>query len=763
MAAAGRWMWPVLAAVVSACEEPVTVTAAPKPASLVIMATPATPVPVGSSAGTFSVKVSDADGDAVPGALVSFKVTRGGGALTVAIDTSDANGMASTSVTAATFPGLNEVTAFVAGVAGMKVGVTGNAGAPRTVTFSTLRIRYSPVQDSALVTATPRDTFANAAGTSVTWVSRDPAMVSVTPAFTSSAVVRALQRPGSTWIVATSGAAAADSIPVMVTDGSSTPCTFLSTPATLAIGATHPFTGNAACVKSNDPGAEYVLVAHLNTAAYGVAQSISVFGDGVVTPATPFPGIATPASVSEPATDVRDYAFERAMRERESREMAPRLAAARAVLGRSNLKAAPVTAQSHAMPAAATVGQVVTLNVNAEEYCASPDRRPARIAAVSQTAIVLADVDNPPNGFTDDEYRGFAAALDTLVTPVDTTAFGAPTDIDGNKRVGVFFTRAVNELTPLASSSVVLGFFYSRDLLPRQSDFGDCPGSNIGEMFYILVPDPTGMVNSNIRSKTFVSNLVVGTIAHEYQHLINASRRMYETNALRVDEEVWLNEGLSHVAEELVFFRASGLASRANIGIGPLGLGTQARFAFDRYSRANLQRYREYQRFPEGNSPLAGNDGVATRGASWSFLRYLVDRVRPTDGDFWRRLVDARTTGAVSIDSVLAGSGLTTVSALRDWSMSVLADDNPMSAEPAVQQPSWDFFGAMQALPPGQTYGLTPRLLTNQLTTPIGLAGGGSAYVRFGVPQNQEALLTVTTFGGATLPPGIKLSILRIK
>jgi hypothetical protein len=752
---------------VIACDDPVTAANHKVPAALVVMAAPVATVPVGTLAGTFTVKVSDAAGAAMPGVLVSFKVTRGGGALSTAIDTTNASGVASTTYTAATFPGLNEVTAFVTGLFGTKVGVTGSVGPPRAITFTTNRIRYAPAQDSALVTATARDTFTNLSGASVTWVARNPALISVTPAFTTSAVVRVLQRPGSTWLVASSGPQATDSVHVIVTDFSSTPCSYIATPATLAVGASLTFDGGTQCIRATDVGAEYVVVAHLNTAAYGVAQSIAVAPDGIVTPPTPFPGEATNAALaSSMEADVRDFAFERVLRERESREIGPRVAAARAVLGaRSSLRAVPVNAASHALPSAASEGQIVSLNVNANDFCTSPQARNARIVAVTQSAIVMADVENPGNGFTDAEYREFAVAVDTLVSPVDTSAFGKPTDIDGNGRIGILFTSAVNKLTPQASQNVVLGFYYMRDLLPRQSQFGDCPGSNVGEMFYILVPDPTGTVNGNARSKTFVSGVVVGTIAHELQHLINASRRMYVTDALRVDEEVWLNEGLSHIAEELVFYRSSGLAPRANIGIGGLTPGTNARTAFDRFGRENLRRYREYQRFPEGNSPLAGTDGFATRGASWSFLRYLVDRLRPSDGDFWRKLVNARTTGAVSIDSLIAGSGLTTLSALRDWSVSVVADNNPVTgAVPAVQQLSWDFLSSMQAIGgTNQQYSLSPRVLGNQLISAVGLAAGGSAYFRFGVLQNQEALIAVTSFGGPTLPQGIKLTLLRIK
>ena len=47
-----------------------------------------------------------------------------------------------------------------------------------------------------------------------------------------------------------------------------------------------------------------------------------------------------------------------------------------------------------------------------------------------------------------------------------------------------------------------------------------------------------------------MSSVTPGTLAHEYQHLINAGRRLYVNNA-NAFEDMWLNEGLSHIAEEL--------------------------------------------------------------------------------------------------------------------------------------------------------------------------------------------------------------------
>jgi hypothetical protein len=169
-------------------------------------------------------------------------------------------------------------------------------------------------------------------------------------------------------------------------------------------------------------------------------------------------------------------------------------------------------------------------------------------------------------------------------------------------------------------------------------------------------------------------------------------------------------------------------------------------------------------RAPETNSPIARNDLLATRGATWSYLRYLADRTRATDGDFWYRLVNSKLIGMPNLDGVLSDYQLTALGMLSDWSVSALTDDLVFNAtSPSFQQPSWNFLSAMPAVGLGSPYPLVPRLLTDGARTVGVLPGGASAYLRFGVPQNQEALLQVTATNAGAIAPGIRLTAVRIK
>ena len=279
------------------------------------------------------------------------------------------------------------------------------------------------------------------------------------------------------------------------------------------------------------------------------------------------------------------------------------------------------------------LGDLITLNVNGDSACSNAVYHAARVVAVGTKSIILADTLNPRNGFTTADYQRFAARFDTLVYPLDVEHFGEPTDIDKNQRIAIVFTRAVNELTPFRSNSYVGGFAFSRDLFPHKQTAraSACAGSNQGEYFYALTPDPTGSINGNVRSATFVDSVTTAVLAHELEHIINSSRHLYVTDAVAFEEK-WLDEGLAHIAEELLFYRESGLAPRRNLDYAATRTPATVRFAYAADMSGNAQRYGQFLNAPAKNSPYALDDSLPTRGATWSFLRYAADRLVANDG-----------------------------------------------------------------------------------------------------------------------------------
>ena len=138
----------------------------------------------------------------------------------------------------------------------------------------------------------------------------------------------------------------------------------------------------------------------------------------------------------------------------------------------------------------------------------------------------------------------------------------------------------------------------------------------------------------------------LGTIAHEFQHLINASRRLYVVETTHWNEETWLNEALSHVAEEVMFYRASGLAPRQNIGLDQIQPSGRASTAFGTYMDQNIRRYQRY--LEDARGPVAvrrrggrrERPGHARRGVGVPALRGGPPdgrrRIRSCGATWWR-------------------------------------------------------------------------------------------------------------------------------
>ena len=291
------------------------------------------------------------------------------------------------------------------------------------------------------------------------------------------------------------------------------------------------------------------------------------------------------------------------------------LLARRAHAGLSLLGAPPRSSEPERLPP--SVGDVLSINT-ATTCDAAPRPRAGRVVAVTQRAIAVVDEDAPAGGFTEEALTDFAGYFDD-VYPVLTGTFGDPSDVDANDRVLLFFTPATEELgVPGSGVGFVGGYFWGGDLFPA-AGAESCPNSSEAEVLYLAVPGPGRPVESLFTRVT---------IAHEFQHLVNASRRIIVTDAEAL-EAVWLNEALSYIAEEVVFYDRSGLRPRSNIGESELR-AADAVDVFNEFGYNNIGRYNVFLLGPHFHS-LMGADGTETRGAAWSFLRYALDRAPEPD------------------------------------------------------------------------------------------------------------------------------------
>ena len=747
---------PLLVALIAACNGdaagPTTRTpAAVKPVSdLTRSAQVGTTLPGGTV-----VSVTDARGRPVQGASVAFAVTSGNGTVSPLLATTDANGQATTDWTLGTFVGANELTAMVSGVASTAVfEATGTPGPVATISISPPLLRLLSTVDSLRISARSVDVFGNATTPGPSFAARDPTLISIDP----NGTVHALRRGSSTYVLVTAGSLT-DSVLVTVLAPGQSVCTGGSAPTELAVGQVLTgISGNGFCVHASSADAEYALVPYFDSPVPGTTIQLEARPVGIgELPLASTTLFSTAPAIAAPTLNP-DYAFESRLRDAEHVQMAGRLAAARTWY-RSN----GTVARSLSTTTVPAVGDLVTLNVNASVtgFCADPDYRVGRVAAVTNRAIVIADTANPPGGFTDAEYQSIGVTFDTLVDPTDRGAFGAPSDIDNNGHVLMFFTRAVNELTSSGATSVVLGFFYQRDLLPKVGSPGPCAGSNQAEMFYLLVPDTAGVINSNKRSKAQVVSFTNGTVAHEYQHLINASRRMYVNSAGQTFEEKWLDEGLSHIAEELNYYTATGSPPRQNIDASLFTNPTLVT-AYNTFMVNNTRRYQTYLAATETQGPISSSpsdDDLQTRGAIWSFLRYAADHLPAgSENAFWFSLVNSPTSGMANLTHAL---GMAPDSLMRDWAISVFLDDNAPNVDPRFQQPSWNMRSITTNNSTSLPFALFTRILHDGSTTNFQMVANGVAFLRFTVPSGQDGLVALTS-GGAALPSTVQLAIVRV-
>jgi len=219
--------------------------------------------------------------------------------------------------------------------------------------------------------------------------------------------------------------------------------------------------------------------------------------------------------------------------------------------------------------------------------------------------------------------------------------FGPESDIDKNERVLVFMTPRVNALVASADcgqKGFVTGFFFARDLVPTVSN------SNRGEIFYAMVPDPTGRF-SCAHAVVDVLRIVPGTFIHEFQHMISFFHHAIARGGEA--EARWLNEGLSHIAEEL--------ASRVFEERYPAPLGrssTTQLFPDSSNGFIAPQMLNAYIYLANSSvhsvTTYEASGSIEERGASWLFLRWLGDQ----KGDaIFQRLEQTSLTGLANIEA----------------------------------------------------------------------------------------------------------------
>ncbi|UCG90507.1 MAG: hypothetical protein JSU57_01895 [Candidatus Heimdallarchaeota archaeon] len=219
-------------------------------------------------------------------------------------------------------------------------------------------------------------------------------------------------------------------------------------------------------------------------------------------------------------------------------------------------------------------------------------------------------------------------SFETNIHPTLTSIYGPPPDVDKNEKVIILIIDIIDQYEGKSTTSYVAGFF---DPLHEYGQYDD---SNKAEILFI---DGDEGFNK-------LDNGEFETIAHEFQHLIHFRND--------VDENVWLDEAASMLAEYL-------------IGENPFDGGEPYESKFESLPDVSLT-YWDY----------SGSELVyANYGAAFAFFLYLLEHYGGTT--IIQDIVKSKNNSILSVEQSLNKEGYPVEfkEVFRNWTIANYLDD----------------------------------------------------------------------------------------
>lgn len=247
--------------------------------------------------------------------------------------------------------------------------------------------------------------------------------------------------------------------------------------------------------------------------------------------------------------------------------------------------------------------------------------------------------------------------FDTVVYPTNTKLFGAEPrpGVDGDPRIFILISPAVGNY----GRDTTLGYFSQRDAFARDSRAG------------------SALARSNQAEILYVSSLVVaegtpedymGTIAHEFQHMINFNQKVL-VHKNRTAEALWVDEGMAMYAIEAAGY---GLKS------GGAVLASHVK-GFQRKPWA--YSLSDWDQNPEGIG----------YGAVYLLMVYMADRF---GADIIQSIVTSSGLGTENLDKVLSSKGSSLNEVFHDWALANVLDSSIQNRDARYQYRSLKMRGA---------------------------------------------------------------------
>ena len=292
----------------------------------------------------------------------------------------------------------------------------------------------------------------------------------------------------------------------------------------------------------------------------------------------------------------------------------------------------------------------------------------ARLRRVSSVSYVYVDVtaeSRSSKDLSDGDIEALASDFDDVAVPFERRVYGSESDVDGDGHMTLLMTPVLNQFQG-TGGGIVTGFFFPGDVFAPSSSN---PASNQMEIFYTLVPDNKGTYGVPMDHDFTLHNLLPGVLAHEYQHMISYNQHVLMRHA--GSEEAWLNEGLSHLTEDLTGF-----------------------------GRENPSRVQLYLNAIGTTSVMpSGSPNLAERGGIYLLLRYLYEQSANPD-QFLSRLLQTSSSGVTNLEAAFQGpSDFNEVGEfLQRWGIALAVSGLNISSDPRfnyqarANHPQTDYF-----------------------------------------------------------------------
>ncbi len=327
----------------------------------------------------------------------------------------------------------------------------------------------------------------------------------------------------------------------------------------------------------------------------------------------------------------------------------------------------------------------------------------ANLKYTGDHTLLYVDAETPSEFLTDAEAEDLGQAFDASIYGTDRDDFGSESDINHDGKVAILMSPTINRMTPpgaAGSQGFIAGYFLANDLLPQLLDSRITNGM---EIFYTMVPDPSSLYG-NLFPKDKTLPVIEGVLSHEFLHMILFNYRvLIYGHGYLADymEQLWLDEGLAHIAEDLNGYKSSNIA------------------------RANL-----FLEDPGDVTLIYGGDALEERGASFLFLRLLGDRFGTS---VYKRLVQSKHAGVANVE---AATGALFNELFADWDAACYLSGRGITADERFNYSSIDLQGDFKPL-----YTITGNV--SGLATEGSVKSMAPEYIMYTVPAGGTVDFTI--------------------